>query len=1128
MPGLYVHRASRLEALAETLAGQLAAQPAASVLTPQTVVVAHPGMKRWLQQQLAQRPAAGGAAGIAANFAFLLPGEWWLRLGDAMLGAADARPWQYAVLRWRIHALLGGRIDDARLRRFVDVAPPRRRWQLAEHLARLLGEYQVYRADWLQRWAAGDAVLEGARWQAALWRALLDGTPAAPRALRERALLETLLHAGAPARDAEPVHMFGIAHLPPRLLQGLQALSRARDVHLYFPDPCRELWDDLRSARAQLHADGDGADAHYEVGHPLLASLGRMGQAFTLILNSDDAAQESRDAQDESDAPTQALPLLARVQESIRRLQPDCAARPVDASARGDASLRVHACHGRLRELEVLRDALLGLRVAYPDLEPRQIVVMAPRIQDYAPLLPAVFGAPGHWHDAALPYHLADVPLAATHPLFAAWRQLLGLAQSRCTLSEVLGLLDVPALARRFGLDGAARQRVAGWLRAAHVAWALDAGMKPAFGAPAEDLHTFAFGLDRLMAGWLIGDAAPAAVLRVPAGAAQPIVPLAEVSGSDFEQLAGLARLLDELGAWRAAAGTARSGAEWSPWLARRIDACFAGSPGDDAADSRDEQRALAQLRQLAARPAVETRLAGLDDALPWEIIVAQQRAALDEIPSRQPYVAAGITFCGMVPQRTIPHRVVAILGLNEGEYPRASSPSSLDLIARHPRRGDRSALEEDRYLFLEALMAARDALHLSYVAEDASDGGVRNPAAPLAELLAFLDEAHGRTGDIEPPWLLRHALQPFAAVYFEQPRPGEDWHPDPALRSFAQAYAAAAGAGDARGGARPVLPLDALPAAPAGDAGAVRDLAALRAFLRKPAQAQARALLGVRLPEEEDEDADDEPLAARPAPMLRLPARVFEQALAQGMAELPMRAPTWLARSGQLPAGAAGEETWRELRASVQAALALLADHPCRHARREERACRFEDAAGHVLQGSVPVLRDAAGHDWLLCVQTRKELDFSVRLPLWLEWAACVLDPAAGPVGGCLLLHLHGDSAELIDTRTLATRDTALLRKGVARLLALHDAAQAGSAWYFPATTWAVACAKPEQRRTRARAVWSGGNQHDGERDRSPGYAALLTRGREWIDDDAQWQAFEELALALRELVGVDAEAGT
>ncbi len=1115
MPGMYVYRASRIEALAEQLAQQLAAQPPAAVLAPRTVVVAHLGMKRWLLGALARRRASDGSPGIAANLRLLLPGEWWLRLGDALLGS-DADPaWQREVLRWRILDRLDARDVAGALRRFLDAAPPRRRWQLAEHLARLYGEYQMYRPDWLLAWAAGDDTPRDADWQAALWRRLLAGSAAQPRVQRSQRVLEML--AAARAGHAEPVHVFGVSHLPPVLLQALQLAARTRAVHVYFPDPCRELWDDLRSRRALLRAGDEAAAQHYETGHPLLASLGRIGQDFALALNADVSAQDWRDPLDERDAHTAAAPLLQRVQDSLRRLAPQLAGAPLDAQSCADSSLRVHACHGRLRELEVLRDALLALRVQHDDLEPRQIVVMAPDIQAYAPLLPAVFGTPGQWHDAALPYHIADVPLAATHTLYAAWRQLLHLAQARCTLAEVLDLLDVPALARRFGLDGAARTRMAHWLHEAHVAWALDAAMKPAFGAPAEDLHTFAFGLDRLIAGWLLGDDAPGRMLPAAHARGQAIVPLLAAAGSELPLLAGLARLLDELAHWRAAGSMQHDGAGWSAWLAQRIAACFE-SAGEDAA----EQTALEQLRRLAAQPGAELAAAGVERAFAWEVISAQQCAALDEIPARQPFVANGIAFCGMVPQRTIPYRVVALLGLNEGAYPRNSPRSSLDLILRHPRAGDRSALQEDRYLFLEALMAARTALHLSYVAEDPAQGSLRNPAAPLAELLAFLDDAHGLAGgDAARPWCVRHALQPFAAVYFEQA--DATWRPHPALRSFAVAYAGVNGAGHAPPGAAPLLPHAGL-SAPALDADAA-SLAQLRAFLRKPAQATARQMLGIVLPDGDADAGADEPLTPRTEPRQRVPARLLEHALAQGQATLPAHAPDWLARSGLLPAGAIGALAWRDLRAPVAAALDLLHGHPCAQAPLVEVDCRVRLDDGNVLGGSVAARRDAAGRYWLLRVETRKTLDFSVRLPLWLDWAALALSVPAAQLGGCVLLQVHGASAEIDTLAANASSDATLLRAGIARLCALRDDVLHARRWYFPATAWAVAESAPESRSARARSAWEGNQQSTGERDYAPAYAALLARGRDWIAEPQTWRDFVAQACALAALVGLQAQ---
>ncbi len=1118
MHGLHVYRASRIEALARLLAEQLADQVHGNALEPQRVVVAHLGLKRWLFSELSRRRNADGSPGIAANLEMLLPGEWWDRLADGVIGPSDSSVWQHAVLRWRLFALLDDATGEAELQRYLDHAPPRRRWHLAERVARLFGQYQIYREDWLLEWAQGHAAPASA-WQARLWRRLLKDGGDAPRIERAQQL-QLALQRGADLTGMAPVHVFGVSHLPPVLLRGLQLVARSRPVHLYFPDPCRELWDYLRSKRSLLRL-GPMPDAQYlEVGHPLLASLGRVGQEFAASLNVHDETQHWRDEADEAESDVAGMPLLARVQEGIRRMQPGLAALSSDADPRRDDSLRVHACHSRLRELEALRDALLAMRDARPDLEPREIVVMAPDIQTYAPLLPAVFGVPGRWHDAGLPYHLADVALSATHPVYAVWRQLLGLSQSRCTRAEILGLLDAPALARRFGLHGSRRARVAGWLREAHVAWALDASMKTSFGAPAEDLHSLAFGIDRLIAGWLMGKTDLHQVLE-PAVATEPVVvPMSDVTGSDFDLLAGLSMLLGWLVDWRNASRAVRSGGEWSAWLSRRIETCFDPDPEDQ--DSRD---ALVQIQRIAARLGSEAAAAKLRCELPWAVVAEHQHAALDEVPAVQPYVAGGVTFCGMVPQRTVPFRVVAILGLGEGVYPRAATRGSLDLIARYPRHGDRSSLEEDRYLFLEAIMSAREALHLSYICEGADDGAMRNPAAPLSELLKYLDEAFGWMDSASAPWFVRHALQPFAPIYFEQPSPAAVWRPDPALRSYAHAYAGVVATGQAPAGARPILPSVTKAPPSVLDTGGPVNLTELRLFLRNPARVQARELLGVRLPELDEEGDDGEPLAARVDARLRLPRQILQQALVRGQRVLPEDVPAWLARSGLLPAGEAAQQVWRALRSSVQAALGLLDGHPCLQATNVEVECRFEDDCGNFVSGEVPALCDAEGGYWLLRIETRKTLDFGVRLPLWLDAAALALS-VGEQFRGCLLVQLHEDGARFEREAESITRDSQVLREGVGRLRRLQAAVLAGHALYFPATAWALANADPGQRRARAMTAWSGDGRRPGERDRSPGYAALLTRGLNWLEDPESWTRFETLALDLRTMLSASTEA--
>jgi exodeoxyribonuclease V gamma subunit len=418
--------------------------------------------------------------------------------------------------------------------------------------------------------------------------------------------------------------------------------------------------------------------------------------------------------------------------------------------------------------------------------------------------------------------------------------------------------------------------------------------------------------------------------------------------------------------------------------------------------------------------------------------------------------------------------------------------------------------------------MAARTALHLSYIAEDAAQGGVRNPAAPLAELLAFLDDAHGLAGgESSRPWYVRHALQPFAAVYFEQAAAAGP--PDPALRSFAVAYAQTRGAGAAAPGPAPLLP-PAATLAPPPDADG-NSLAQLRAFLRRPAQATARQMLGVALPDADDAADADEPLTPHSEPRRRVPAQLLDHALARGQTGLPTQAPDWLARSGLLPAGAIGALAWRDLRAGVAAALELLHGHPCAQAPEVDVDCSVRLDDGYVLGGSVTARRDADGRYWLLRVETRKTLDFSVRLPLWLDRAALALSLPAAQLGGCMLLHLHGGCAEIDALAANASSDATLLRAGIAQLCALRSDVLRARRWYFPATAWAVAEAPADARYARARGAWSGSQAGVGERDHAPGYAALLTRGRDWIDEPQAWRDFVAQALALAALLGLQTQ---
>lgn len=1115
-----IYRSSRIETLADLLAQHLVDARPTAVLAPATILVGHLGMKRWLTAHLASRPPVRKAGGrphprIAANLEMLLPSEWLDRMAQHHLGAHGIaiEPYRRTALRWRIFAALP-RLEVPEVARYLEGEDAeRRRFQLADRLAGLYAQYLVYRRDWLAGWESASGTAPS-HWQGELWRQLVADIALPHRGRRMAELMRRL--AQLPADPDEPaLHVFGLSHLPPDALLALDALSASRRVCLYFPDPCRELWEELASRREALEADLDGGSYLEAIGHPLLATLGRLGQHYSLLLRRRDAACDLTDLYDEdapAEVPTDAS-LLARVQHSLRTLNPMAAARPIAArrDPRLDPSLRVHVCHTRLRELEVLKDALLDRLVADPTLQPREIVVMAPNMALYAPLLPTVFGEPGQ-RGALLPWQMADVTLLRSHPLLGAVRELLDLPAQRITRSQVLALLALPAVQRRFGLDEPRRAALERWLARSHVAWGLDGAMKAEFGAAPAHEHSFAFGLDRMAMGLLTGGSEERSI--------EDILPATPVTGPDGEAFGALWGLLAALRQGRADLGSVRPLSAWASALQRWFDKLFEADRADE-----DEAAALAVVARLSAQLGEEPLAAGVDPDVAWPVVREALAQALDGIPERQRFLAGGITFCGMVPQRSIPFRCVALIGLNDGDYPRPRSDGGLDLMQSHPRLGDRDGRQEDRYLFLEALMSARETLHLSYVGEDAQEGSARNPAQPLAELLGFLDLVHGLAGENDERqryWRVRHPLQPFDGRYFEIPDPGstlradpdgEEEDADPRLYSYSGAYAAVrAGAGryeqDFLTGVPDPMPLS--------DHGPVM-LADLCAFLRDPSRWWCQRVLGLsRAALELDDEGDAEPLDSGRDARDPITVDLVRAALATGN-DIPAEPPPRYARSGRYPGGTLGIEAWAAVRAEARDWLAAARNLPP-----FQRGASTAQTLGiDLILGEQRVIGDIGpiyareGKLWLVAISTAAD-GFQQSLPLYARWAALRLahpDVAAG----VHLLCAQGDSPAIGPDPPFPD-DPAQLETGLRELIALYRDAQATVGHYFPRTSHAYASSGGDP--IRAAQAWSDGRGR-GEREHGPGYHALLGGDESFLAPGSEAHArFATIAMRLQAIL--------
>ena len=879
---MLLHRSNRLERLFERLLS-VCAEPLPDPFAREWIVVRHPGMGRWLERRWA------GAAGIAALLYCPLPDRALDELDALMSGAAgkadDAHAWERAVLRWRIFRLLPGYAADPA---FAELAPylgeddAAARFRLAGRIAAVFDQYQVYRPDLLlgsrrmpapgrpkeslPGWENGG---EPDDWQARLWRGLCAEGGAAHRARNSADFLARLRgRCAAPPAPGCPtrLHLFGFNSLAPTYLDLFTAIGRRIETHCYQFSPCRGYWHDVDRKR------GLPLLAFATKDNSLLAGLGAVGRDFARQLEESGLEDGGEDLYEEPAGET----LLAELQRGLLD------ARPMPASgaermpaATGDRSLELHVAWSPLGEVLALRDYLLDCFAdASLGIGPGDILVAAPDIGRYAGAIRAVFGEA----KPLIPFALADRPAARENAVPTLFLALLDFLDSRCLVSDLLELLEYPALRRRFGLEAGDLPRARRLLGEAGAAWGLDGEQRSEMGlAAAGAEHSLRHALDRLLLGWAMGDDDGGRALHAGIAPCPP-------DGENAEAvLAGLLDLRRALRHWRALWRQARAARDWSGTL-RAMQAAFL-HPEEDVAGQRGLREAIAAL-------ADETARARCDGELDRRVVRLRLGEVLAERANEsgaRAFPSGRVTCCDMAPMRSLPFAVICLLGLNDGDFPRRQRPPSFDRMAAAPRLGDRNRKDDDRYLFLEAILSARSRLYLSWVGRNRRDGGELPPSPVVGELLDYLDAvfapADAPEDRIGERLVRTHPMQPFSEDNYNgkggPPSFDEAWLPAPAR-------------------AEPVPREIRLPEAPADDGGERRiELADLRAFWSNPARFFLRRRLGMRLFGDEDRPADAEPFALDALEQYGIRAEIIRLAL-QGRE--PAEIGRTLAARGLLP----------------------------------------------------------------------------------------------------------------------------------------------------------------------------------------------------------------------------------
>jgi len=760
---------NRVEHLGRILSDVLRTPPD-NPLDREIILVQSQGMEQWISMVLARHH------GICANTWFPFPNAFFNWLFKKLTPQLpDISPFDPEKMTWDILRCLKAFLPTpafSPLRLYLGGDMDREDWgikgyQLAGRIAETFDQYLLFRPDMIRAWEKG----EETHWQAILWRRLVEGKDALHRAALARSFLRAVDDPSVSWEDLpHRVSVFGISALPPYHMTILNGLSRLMEVNLFVMNPCRVYWGDILPGREVIRRSRDPSargvateDLHLEKGNSLLASMGTLGRDFFDLMETLDA--QAHEAFQDPVGETAPEPLLSTIQSQILNLEDaERLARKISIDP-GDASIQVHSCHSPMREVEVLYDRVLDMLESDADLGPRDILVMAPDINVYAPLIDAVFDPPGDT-TPQIPYRIADRGIRNRCDIIETFFEILELPANRFSAPRVLHILESEAVRMRFHLAESDLDLIRKWVEETAIRWGMDETDRAERGFPGLEENTWAAGIKRLLLGYALSNQGIRWGSGETGGMFGHILPYDLMEGGETAVMGGFVQFVDVLFSLTRHLDAPRPPRKWSDTLNRLLDRLFMPTEAAQA-DVQVLRKAFHDLGEMPDRDG-----APFEDLIGADVVRAYLREQLDRAHSGAGFMTGGMTFCSLLPMRSIPFRIVCLLGMNSRDYPRESIRPGFDLIARSPRPGDRSRRNDDRYLFLEALLSARSTLYLSYVGQSIQDNSPSPPSVLVSELMDYIEEGfqipHKK---ILAHLVTEHRLQPFHEDYFKNAR---------------------------------------------------------------------------------------------------------------------------------------------------------------------------------------------------------------------------------------------------------------------------------------------------------------------------------------------------------------------
>ncbi len=905
---LTIRHGNHLEPLLDKLDAVLSREP----LPPferDVIVVQSQGMRRWLTFCLTRKQS------VVANLDLPFPGSFCREICSKILDVDDPPSMQRDALVWRIFSLLDDLTksevvnDPSAIHHYLKADPyGRKRFQLAYRLAALFDDYQLYRHKMVENWITDRPTrpcsMPHEAWQADIFRHLYQRSEKRCLSQQIKATIARLANESA-SLPHRRLSVFGVTTLPPRFIHLLVALSWHIPVDIYFVNPCHAYWADLPTFRKRFAQTSDvwaTEDANFDQGDSLLASFG--GQArefFTLLLQADASGNAWEEFSLDKEPPMDSPALLHLVQRTVLGFESSIK-KATDVKS-DDRSISIHACHSPMREMEVLRDQLLFAFHTVKDLKPHEIVVMVPDIAVYAPYIQAVFGVISD--DApALPFSIADRADRFTSPITLIPEQLLKLVRSRTTVSEIMDLLSIETVARKFSIREDELDAVRALIDRSGIRWGRDAAHRTRFDLPEVGHATWRTGLDRLLLGYAMGDAY---------NPDYPLLPASDATNASAQLVARLIAFFETIERLLEQMSEPRTLSDWAALL---------GDALSELVEPRgeEENRALTALHRACDALRLFDRLVeqdGRGSAQAEAAVIADYFAGVFcEDGFGQGFIDGRITFCALKPMRSIPFRVVALCGINESDFPRKTDELAFDLMARRKALGDRDVRKDDRYLFLEAILAAEERLIISYVGQDPRTNANKPPSVCLSEFIDYLD-AHYSTVEqkpISPSIEVRHPLHAFSRRYFRGERDLFTYSRS-AYRAILSSHSKAASVFEFA--PQPLPPIDStnIP------------LEALIRFWTNPSDYFCRNRLDLYLLEDEEPDLDSESFALDPLDAYRIASDAIRQQLVHGATHTRTIDRIALEQSAKLPADRLGRQLVTRLSNAIDDFVLRLRD---------------------------------------------------------------------------------------------------------------------------------------------------------------------------------------------------------